>query len=255
MRLDLYLLKKKLAASRTQAQELIKTGNVFLKIAQQETILNKSSHLVSLEQQDFIFVKQNNLQKYVSRGGNKLQAAVQLLKIEIAGKCILDVGQSTGGFTDFLLQSGATEIVGFDVGHDQLHEKLKNFPNISFFEGLHAKDLSVNENFLAKVPANGFDLIVMDVSFISITKVIIFLKVYLKMGGEFLFLVKPQFELAAANLDRNGIVKEKKLFKQVQENIEKDARLHFGTVLNYIPSELSGKDGNQEFFIYGQKTI
>ena len=85
MRLDLYLLKKKLAASRTQAQELIKTGNVFLKIAQQETILNKSSHLVSLEQQDFIFVKQNNLQKYVSRGGNKLQAAVQLLKIEIAG--------------------------------------------------------------------------------------------------------------------------------------------------------------------------
>ena len=249
-RIDKLLYDQGFANSAAKAQALVMSGVVLVN----EKRVEKPSE--SFPPDILIRLKGDTAEsRYVGRGGLKLEKALLEFHIRPTGYVCLDIGSSTGGFTDFLLQSGATEIVGFDVGHDQLHEKLKNFPNISFFEGLHAKDLSVNENFLAKVPANGFDLIVMDVSFISITKVIIFLKVYLKMGGEFLFLVKPQFELAAANLDRNGIVKEKKLFKQVQENIEKDARLHFGTVLNYIPSELSGKDGNQEFFIYGQKTI
>ncbi len=255
MRLDLFLVKKKLAVSRTQAQELIKSGHVFTKLKEKEIILEKPNHGVNPEDEDCIFVKQNNLQKYVSRGGNKLEAAVHQLKITIKGKNVLDVGQSTGGFTDFLLQNSAGQIVGFDVGHSQLHKNLKSISNISSFEGLHVKDLSENLAFIEKVPQGGFDLIVMDVSFISITKVFVFLKKFLKFNGEYLFLVKPQFELTAADLDRNGIVKDKKSFSRVQTRIEQEARDHFGTVLNYIASELSGKDGNQEFFIYGQKTI
>ena len=255
MRLDLFLVKRKLAVSRTQAQDLIKSGHVFMKLNEQEIALEKSNQSVTTEHEEYIFIKKNNLQKYVSRAGQKLESAVQQLKITIQGKNVLDVGQSTGGFTDFLLQNGAAEIVGFDVGHHQLHEKLKSVSNISFFEGLHVKDLSENLAFIANVPDGGFDLIVMDVSFISISKVFVFLKKYLKINGEYLFLVKPQFELTATDLDRNGIVKDKKSFNRIKARIEEDARLHFGTVLNYIASELSGKDGNQEFFIYGQKTI
>ncbi len=254
MRLDLFLVKKKLAVSRTQAQDLIKAGHVTLHIDQKVIVLQKTSFDVSPKQESGISVKENNLQKYVSRGGNKIEAAVSKLEIVIKGYTVLDVGQSTGGFTDFLLQNNAEKIVGFDVGHSQLHEKLRNVSQVVFFEGLHVKNLLEDVHFLKHVPEVGFDLIVMDLSFISITKVMVYLKPFLKKNGEYLFLVKPQFELTAQALDGNGIVKESKFFDQVRANVEQEARNHFGRVISYIPSELSGKDGNQEFFIYGRKT-
>lgn len=253
MRLDLFLVSKKLAVSRTQAQDLIKAGFVVCNDDGLDKVLKKSNFIVSEKLADKIKVNSNDIQKYVSRGGSKLEMATQKLKINCAGKNILDVGQSTGGFTDFLLQNSAAKVVGIDVGHDQLHQKIKEHPHVTFFEGLNVKDLEKNNNFLQAVPAGGFDLVVMDVSFISITKVMLFLKNHLKKDGEFLFLVKPQFELTAQDLDRNGIVKNPKAYKIVQKSVEDEANLQFGNVLSYIACDLSGKDGNQEFFIYGKK--
>ena len=255
MRLDQFLVLKKLAVSRTQAHELIVSGHVYTQKNGQEVQLKKPSHTVSDAEVDAIFIKDNNLQKYVSRGGNKIESAANTLKLKFDGKTVLDVGQSTGGFTDFLIQHNSSRVVGIDVGHGQLHESLKTNSKVIFFESLHVKDLVTKSEFLESVPNSGFDIIVMDVSFISITKVMSHVKKYLKLNGEFLFLVKPQFELTADDLDNNGIVKNSKSFVKVQARVEEEARLQFGSVLHYIPSEMSGKDGNQEFFIYGHKTI
>jgi len=174
------------------------------------------------------------------------------LKLEVKGLKVLDVGQSTGGFTDCLLQNQAALVVGIDVGRDQLHESLKNHSQVRSFESLHVHELGAHSEFLNSVPKGGFDLIVADVSFISLTKVMSWLKPYLKPGGEFLFLVKPQFESGPNALDKNGIVKDEKVYAIVQNNISAEAESVFGKVLDYFKAGLQGKDGNQEYFIYGQ---
>lgn len=254
MRIDLALVEKKLVASRTQAQDLIQSGHVFIKKNNQDVAILKSNYQLSDAEKETIFIQQNEIQKYVSRGGLKLEQAIQHANISVQDKVVLDIGQSTGGFTDCLLQQGVKAVVGFDVGRDQLHANLIGNPKIKAFEGLHAKDLASNQQFLAAVPTGGFDLMVADVSFISLTKIMPFVKQYLKIGGEYLFLVKPQFELTAKDLDRNGIVKDKKKYSLVQSVIEQEARQQFGSVIDYFLSETLGKDGNQEFFIYGKKS-
>lgn len=252
MRLDLFLVSRQLAVSRTQAQDLIKAGFVVQDDGGGDKVLKKPNYIVSEKEAEKIRIISNDLQKYVSRGGSKLEMAMKKLAISCASKNVLDVGQSTGGFTDFLVQNSAAKVVGIDVGHNQLHEKMRKHPDVTFFEGLHVKDLKKNDEFLQSVPQGGFDIIVMDVSFISITKVMLYLKEFLKKNGEYLFLVKPQFELTAQDLDRNGIVKNPKSYARVQINIEQEASLQFGNVISYIACDLSGKDGNQEFFIYGK---
>ena len=255
MRLDLFLVEKKGVNSRTKAQELIKAGQVVLIQAASEQVLLKSSFMVTDSLFEKIQIKPNSLQNYVSRGGHKLKFAIEKTGVVTDGMNVLDVGQSTGGFTDYLRQNKAKKIVGIDVGHGQLDQSLKSVSNMRSFEGMHVKDLINNVEFMQQVPRGGFDLIVMDISFISITKVIFYLKDLIKIKGEYLFLVKPQFELTAKDLDKNGIVKDVKKYLQVQACVEEQARQHFGSVLKYFPSTLLGKDGNQEFFIYGQKTI
>lgn len=254
MRLDLLLVERKLATSRTQAQELIQSGLVFLKKADQNIPLLKSNFQVDEPSKNLIFVQDNLLQKFVSRGGLKLEQALAHVKLSVLNLKVLDIGQSTGGFTDCLIQHKAQLVVGIDVGHQQLHQKIRQLANVKFHEGLHVKDLSDSEPFLNSVPADKFDLVVGDVSFISLTKVMSFVKPYLKSQGHYLFLVKPQFELTAKDLDRNGVVKEPKKYGLVQSVIEQEARQQFGNVIDYFSSETPGKDGNQEFFIYGQKT-
>ena len=254
VRLDVFLVDKKLASSRTQAQELILLGYVFLKKLEKETILKKSSYLVQDSEQDFIFIKSNEIQKYVSRGGLKLEQALKKIQLKLKSKIVLDIGQSTGGFTDCLLQSDVEKVVGIDVGHSQLHENIKSNFKVVFFENVHVKDLKTHLNFKESVPSAGFDLIVADVSFISLTKVIPHISPFLKKGGDYLLLVKPQFELSKKELDKNGIVKNPKGYALVKNQIEDVARLCFGDVISYFESETLGKDGNQEFFIYGQRS-
>lgn len=253
MRLDLFLVNQQLVSSRTQAQDLIENGFVYLLSEGQKTILKKTSFAVDDDLTDKIFIEKNSLQKYVSRGGLKLESAIKNLNLNIVGKIVLDVGQSTGGFTDCLIQSGAQQVIGIDVGHGQLHPSLKNNKQIIAFEGLHVKDISTDSNFISCVPIDGFDLIVMDVSFISLIKTLSFITPSLKKGGNYLFLVKPQFECGPEHLDKNGIVKNTAVYTEIAERVKKMALQHFNNVEAYIKSDIIGKDGNQEFFVYGQK--
>lgn len=252
MRLDLLLVQKKLANSRTQAQDLIKNGYVSILQNTQKKILLKPNHEIQEDQFDLVSVDENVLQKYVSRGGLKLESALKHLNLDIQNFTALDIGQSTGGFTDCLLQQGAKSVVGIDVGRDQLHYSLKSHSRVQFFESLHVNELSTHKEFLKSVPKDGFDLIVADVSFISLAKVMAFLKPYLKSAGLYLLLVKPQFEAGPNALDKNGIVKDEKMYAIVQNTISEEAKRIFGEVTDYFASELQGKDGNQEFFIYGK---
>ncbi len=250
MRLDLYLVIQKLAASRTQAQDFISGGFVFSVVQNQKKLLTKASYEV--KETDNIVVTENLLQKYVSRAGLKLEGALDYLNLNVKDKNILDIGQSTGGFTDCLLARTAGHVVGVDVGHSQLHEKIKFDPRVTFFENLNVKDLSSNINFLHSVPENKFNLVVADVSFISITKIIPSISSFLADNGDYLFLVKPQFECGKENLDSNGIVKEDSVYRIVEKEIREVCKKYFKNVLNYFESSLLGKDGNREFFIYGK---
>ncbi|MEQ1724140.1 MAG: TlyA family RNA methyltransferase [Pseudobdellovibrio sp.] len=192
------------------------------------------------------------MQKYVSRAGLKLESAIKTLGLDVKDKYVLDIGQSTGGFTDCLLQHGAKHVVGIDVGHQQLHASLTGHKNIEVIENLNVKELATSPQFIAAVPPNKFDLLVVDVSFISLGKVISFLVPYLKNQAEYLLLVKPQFECGKENLDKNGIVKNPRVYASIEENIRKICIENFNNVEAYIKSDIMGKDGNQEFFIYGK---
>lgn len=252
MRLDLFLVQQKLAVSRTQAQDFVTNGYVFFDKDNQRTVLKKPSFEVTDENSNSITVEKNPLQKYVSRGGLKLEAALKRLNVIVQGKTALDIGQSTGGFTDCLLQAGAVQVVGVDVGHSQLHQSLRH-ESVVVFENLNVKDLAAHPEFLSRVPSRLFEIIVMDVSFISVTKVIPHLAALLAVGGEYLILVKPQFECGQENLDKNGIVKNIRVFAEIEQNVRECAQKYFKNVSAYFESELAGKDGNQEFFIYGKK--
>lgn len=252
MRLDQFLVEKGYVESRTLAQQLISDGYVYLKNSGK--ILTKSSLLITQDIENEIGIKDNPLQKYVSRGGLKLQLAVEKVSLRVSGLNVLDVGQSTGGFTDYLLQQNVKSVVGIDVGQSQLADKIKSNPKVKYFEKLNVKDIASHKEFVSSVPRGGFDLIVMDVSFISILKVILHLKEFLKTNGEFLFLIKPQFELGAEQLDKNGVVRHSQLYIGLQEKMTRQIGDEYGIILNYSLSELPGKDGNQEFFIYGKKT-
>ncbi len=253
MRLDLYLVENKLAASRTQAQDFISQGYVLVASGDQKKIIDKSNYIV--KSTDQVIVEANELQKYVSRGGLKLERALAKLNIDVKEKVVLDIGQSTGGFTDCLLKMGARQVVGVDVGHGQLHASLKKDARIISFENLNVKDLSMNAAFVKEVPIDKFDLVVADLSFISLSKVIPSIVNFLGDGSEYLFLVKPQFECGLENLDKNGLVKNIKVYKTVETEIKKSVMQYFKNVEAYFACEVIGKDGNQEFFIYGRKTV
>lgn len=238
MRLDQFLVLKKLAQSRTQAQDFIANGFVTM----DSKVISKASFDVTDELSEKIKVASNPLQKYVSRAGLKLEGAFKKLNLDVQHKVVLDVGQSTGGFSDCLIQSGAKKVVGVDVGHNQLHESLKAHSRIIAIENLNVKDIQQHRDFLRHVPEAGFDLLVMDVSFISILKVIPFVAGALKSGGEYLILVKPQFETEKTNLDLG----------EIEARVKACALQYFKNVSAYFESTLPGKDGTQEFFIYGK---
>lgn len=251
MRLDQLLVQKDLVKTRTQAQALIESGAVQIFRDNKWIEMTKPSHPCA--ETDLVRLTDETLLKYVSRGGLKLEGALKKIQLQVLDKACLDIGLSTGGFTDCLLKAGAKSVVGIDVGKDQLHSNLRNHPNLIFFDELHVKDLHQHSEFQSRVPRGGFAVVVVDVSFISLTHVFKEIVPYISQQGFVLALVKPQFEVGPQGLKRGGLVKDEASYALVQEKIERTCHDLGLTVLEFFPSEVQGKDGNREFFIYLKK--
>lgn len=246
LRADALLVAQKLAPSRTAAQWMIKSGRVSWAggpISKPALELPEATPLIVAADPDA---------HYVSRGGLKLAGALAQSGIKVAGKHCLDVGQSTGGFTDCLLQAGAKHVVGVDVGHDQLHSQLRHDAAVTAIEGINCRALTVADLGPA-YPAGGFDLIVGDVSFISMTLVLPQLPALLAVDGDLLLLVKPQFEVGPGNLGKGGIVRDPALYKDVETKLRSCAAGLGLTVRAWLDSPITGGDGNREFFIWLNK--
>ncbi len=241
LRADQLLVERGLAASRTIAQRLIEAGRV----AWSEGPINKAS--VVLPESAELTVVEGDIDRYVSRGGTKLAGALSHTGITVRGRTCLDVGQSTGGFTDCLLQAGAERVVGIDVGHDQLHRRLRDDPRVTCIEGVNARAISRE-----RLPHAHFDLIVADVSFISLTLVLPQLPPLLAKDGDMLLLAKPQFEVGPENVGKGGIVRNAALCPQVEAKLREAAAAAGLRVLDYFDSPIAGGDGNREFFIWTQ---
>lgn len=258
-RLDVALTELQLAPSRSKAQELIKSGNVEVLVQSEwRTILDVAYSVDvpnSVDNPDNLKVriKPNEILKYVSRGGLKLQGALEHCGLNVQGFICLDVGQSTGGFTHCLLEHGATQVFGFDVGHGQLHEKLRGDPRVTSLEGVNIRDLGeFNSSDSKALPFKSIQLAVVDVSFISLKIVFPVLKKLLSVQTLVLALVKPQFELESKDLNKNGIVKDDLLLKAVEAKICDLALENQFKILDYFACDVRGQDGNQEFFIYAK---
>ncbi|TVT70739.1 MAG: TlyA family RNA methyltransferase [Denitromonas halophila] len=241
-RVDSLLVARGLAPSRTTAQRMIAAGRVRLG----DQTISKAS--LALDEDAPLLVVPDAEDRYVSRGGLKLAGAMAHCHGSAHGLTVLDVGQSTGGFTDCLLQSGASRVVGVEVGHDQLHSSLHDEPRITCLEGLNARDLTpaaLGEAW----PAGGFDLLVCDASFISLTLLIPRWPALLRPGGRVLALVKPQFEVGREGLAKGGIVRDHSLYAGVETRIRAAAEAAGLTVDDYFDSPITGGDGNHEFFL------
>ncbi|PKO85416.1 MAG: TlyA family rRNA (cytidine-2'-O)-methyltransferase [Betaproteobacteria bacterium HGW-Betaproteobacteria-12] len=246
LRADALLVAQKLAPSRTAAQGMIKAGRVSWAggpISKPALELPEATPLIVAADPDA---------HYVSRGGLKLAGALAQASLKVTGKHCLDVGQSTGGFTDCLLQAGARHVVGVDVGHDQLHSQLRHAPAVTAIEGINCRALTA-ANLGSAFPAGGFDLIVGDVSFISMTLILPQLPALLAADGELLLLVKPQFEVGPDNIGKGGIVRDPALYHQVERKFRDCAHGLGLTVKAWLDSPITGGDGNHEFFIWLNK--
>lgn len=256
MRLDLLMFEKKLVSSRTKAQDLIQSGNVWY----QNSDAGQNSHWIQAQNASekvnvsaHITIKDEQFDLYVSRGGLKLAGALEKTKITLAEKIALDVGLSTGGFSDCLLQNGIKKIVGVDVGTGQLHSKLQNNEKLISLESLNARDLKAHARLMAHMPAEGFDVVVVDVSFISLNLILPSIDQVLKNGGTVLALVKPQFEVGPQGLAKGGLVKDPELYTMVEDKVRKKCLELGWKVRDYFNSPIEGKDGNKEFFIWAEK--
>ena len=234
-RLDQLLVTRGFFASREQARRAVMAGEV--KVGTQ--VAAKASQL--LEPDAALLVKP--APKYVGRGGLKLEGALDHFKIDAQGKIALDIGASTGGFTDCLLQRGAAKAYAVDVGHGQLDWKLRNDPRVIVLEKLNARFLS-REHIPGSV-----DLCVIDVSFISLTLILPNAFDLIAPGGMILALIKPQFELQRRDVASGGVVRKPELHQKAQDKIVEFVTQLGHTVTGTVPSAITGADGNQEFFV------
>ncbi len=253
MRLDQWLVKHQKVRSRSQAEELIKRGDVFVFNLKENVWIKVSKPSLEIDEHfnsDHLKIE-SVISNFVSRSGYKLKKALEHLNLSVSGLKCLDVGQSTGGFSQVLLESNADYVVGVDVGKNQLSEDLLKYENLKCFENLDIRNSSNNIEFIKQSP---FDVAVIDVSFISLTQVLATVLSLLKPNGHIVALVKPQFELSKNDLDKKGIVKDKKNFLMVENKI-KDFVNGFEEMefKDFFTSKLEGKDGNIEFFIYVTK--
>lgn len=248
MRIDLLMVEKGFAQSRSRAQAMIAGGKVFVVSGGQRKAVTKAS--MQIDPEDKLEVDGDAL-RFVSRGGLKLQGALEKTGIDPFGCRVLDVGISTGGFTDCLLQAGAARVIGIDVGRDQLAQRLRTDSRVQLFEGVNARDLS-SVPLKESNDGRGFGLIVVDVSFISLTLVLSELIQYLEDSSSILALVKPQFEVGREGIGKNGIVKDAKLYAGVEDKIRKTCAGLGLRVEAYFESPIEGSDGNREFFVWAK---
>ncbi|WP_050029327.1 TlyA family RNA methyltransferase [Verrucomicrobium sp. BvORR034] len=236
-RLDHLLVARGLCASREQGKRLILAGDVLVN----DVPVTKAGQLVP--EDSVIRVKEPP--KYVSRGGFKMEGALTAFGVSPEGKVCFDVGASTGGFTDCLLQHGAVKIFAFDVGTNQLVWKLRSDPRVVSRENYNVRHLKAED------VGEEVDLIVADVSFISLTLVLSPAFQVLKVGGEALVLIKPQFELSREEVGRGGIVREKELHEKACLKIETFVKSQPGWVWKGLTdSPIQGTDGNREFLAW-----
>ncbi len=251
MRADQLLLERGLATSRSQAQRLIAAGVRWQVDAGEgapwKAIAKNSDDLPADARIELLDTAEA---RYVSRGGLKLEGALIKTGLDVTGAICLDVGQSTGGFTDCLLQRGAAQVVGVDVGHGQLHDNMRNDPRVVAVESVNARALTAED-----LPVEGpFDVVVADLSFISLTLVLPALVPLVKADGAFLMLVKPQFELQPPQVGKGGIVKDPAHYAEVEQRL-RDCCATLGLkVHGWFDSPISGGDGNREFFIFARKS-
>ena len=250
MRADQLLVERGLAATRSQAQRLIAAGVRWRVGGQWRPVAKNGDELpahAEVELQDAAETR------YVSRGGLKLEGALRAAGVDPRGLVCLDVGQSTGGFTDCLLQHGAARVVGVDVGHGQLHERLRGDARVLALEKVNARELSPAGLQAAGVPA-AYDLVVGDLSFISLTLVLPVLAPLLGAGGRLLMLVKPQFELQPGQVGKGGIVRDAALYPVVEQRVRSACVQHGLSVSGWYDSPVRGGDGNREFFVFALRS-
>ena len=234
LRLDQLLVGKGLFDSREQARRAIMAGDVMVGTR----IAAKPSEL--LEEQAAITVKPTR--RYVGRGALKLEAALDHFNIDVKRKAALDIGASTGGFTDCMLQRGAKKVYAVDVGYGQLDWKLRNDPRVIVLEKVNARSLS-REHIPELI-----DLCVIDVSFISLTLILSNAFDLITPTGVILALIKPQFELQRSDVGKGGIVRDQGLHQKAQDKIVTFVMRLGHEVTGIVPSAITGTDGNQEFF-------
>ncbi len=245
-RSDLLLVARGLAPSRSAAQRLIASGAVRWLTPHGWVAPRKAGD--ELPDDCELRIDDDAELRYVSRGGLKLEGALVRSGLDVHGLVVLDLGQSTGGFTDCLLRAGAAHVVGVDVGHGQLHESLRNDPRVRAFEGVHVRTLdaaTLGDAF----PRDGFDAIVADLSFISVAHAFAPAHALARAGGRLLALVKPQFELGPGAVDRRGIVRDAGRYDELRRRIEASARDAGWTPQDWFDSPIVGGDGNREFFL------
>ena len=242
MRLDAALVKRGLAESRTEASRLIESGNVTVRGA----FADKASRMVSPDEPIEVLVEK----KYVSRGGEKLEHALDYFGINVGGRSVLDAGVSTGGFTDCVLQRGARRVFAVDVGRHQLHERIKADDRVDWRDGVNVRDMNYQD-----MP---FDcsLVVADLSFISLTKVLPALVSVLRAEVDFpsaqlVLLVKPQFEAGRVEVSKGkGVITDPALHAEACDVVA-EALLGLGCVVHgLVESPIKGAEGNTEFLLF-----
>lgn len=239
LRLDEWLVQRGLAASRAQAKALIMAGRVRRGTER----LEKPGREIAAETDDIIV---DQPPRFVSRGGEKLAAFLERHAIDCRGLHILDVGASTGGFTDCLLQAGAADVVCLDVGRAQLHAKLRGDPRVTNLEQINARHLQPGQ-----LPREAFDLIVIDVSFISLRTILPAVWPFVTPGGRLIALVKPQFEAGREEVDKGrGVIRDAAVQQAVLDDVRTCALgLPGAELIGTMDSPITGTDGNREFLL------
>jgi len=243
LRLDELLVERGLAESRAQAKALVMTGRVLRGTER----LDKPGKVFAVDTE--LTVEQ--LPRFVSRGGEKLAAALEKFAFDLRGAHVLDIGASTGGFTDCALQAGAADVVCVDVGRAQLHARLRRDPRVTNLEKVNARYLEPHD-----LPRSEFDAIVMDVSFISLKAVLPPVWPLLRRGGRLVALVKPQFEAGKSEVDKGrGVIRDSAVQDATLESIRVFAlqELRGAVLVGTMRSPIEGADGNREFLLCLQK--
>lgn len=238
-RVDILVVQQGLTNSREKAKRLIMAGQIY---DENNERLDKAGEKISIEKQ--LHIKGETL-KYVSRGGLKLEKALNYFNLSVFGKIVLDIGSSTGGFTDVALQNGAIHSYALDVGYNQLHWKLRQDERVSVMERVNFR-YSKKEDFICGTP----NFVTIDVSFISLKLILPNLATIVPIGTEIVALIKPQFEAGKEKVGKKGIVKDRLVHKEVIENLFEFAETKGYEVNNLTYSPITGGSGNVEFLVH-----